>query len=558
MTASKTVSDILEESEKFKIDKIEKKINSKVNRILLSNGEVTGLSDYLRDSRNYLEMVAPTSGSLELVTIAFKPTKLKQTVEAYVHSKPVGVLSDFDPDKSEARSILGGSKLYYDIQTTETVVMRSDTVLPFSGEMFLGVMGVKKEELFMVGEPVKVTYAPRISDRFFNARVVGYRDTVKHLNLFTSQSWLDITSKKALEMGPPTEFIELLEHLIPLSADRDFVIHWLYRSLVARARTFLILCGDPGVGKTTLKEVFKGLHGPENTGDGKKSTISGQFNSQLARGTLLWFDELKYGEGDENFMKEMPNDTMAIEFKGQDINTSTDIHNSYIISNNKPRDNYIAMDSRKFCPVKITKTRLDKIWSTGKIDNFKAKFNPKDKRYSEEYIAQIGYWIFKEGPKHAGKYINDEYESPKLYELRHTSLSKWKKRLVDVLNLMDDRGTDLREVQKIASDTFEKQPISKFTYQYLDSWWSKYNSKVKSNLTLPEESTVEAFLTVYKNLEGKKICEVEEVAGDIIFRKLGQSSKPHDFEEETDFDNFDDIARPANKVDSSDNYNDIL
>ena len=558
MDFEKYVTDLLDSESEFKLSKIEvRQTTGKVSRVLLQTGKIELFAEYLRRSKDYVSFKAKESGSFELFLILSKPAKLKQAIEHYIYNIDKGSMADFDPDKSEARSVIEGAKLYYDIQTSETVVLKGEEVLPFSGEMFLGLTGIKKEEMYSHGEPIKTVYAPRIQKRFYDSKVPGFKAKVKHLNLFTRQAWLDIPAEEVLELGPPTEFIELLEHLLPLEADRDFVIHWLYRSLVARARTFLILCGDPGVGKTTLKEVFKGLHDPANTVDGKKSTISGTFNSQLARGTLMWFDELSYKESDENSMKEMPNDTMAVEMKGVD-SVTTDLHNSYVISNNKPRDNYIAMDSRKFCPVKVTKKRLDKVWSPEKIDNFKAKFNIKDERYDVKYIAHIGYWVIQEGPKHFGKYINDEYESPKLYELRHTSLSRWKKRVVDVITLMDDRGLKLSEIPKVAADTFEKFRISHFDYNDLSLWWTKYNSKHKSILTLPEESTVESFLTIYKNLEGKSIIEVDDSLGYPIYRKLGQSSKPHDFEEETDFENFDDIAIPANKVDSSDNYNDIL
>ena len=132
----------------------------------------------------------------------------------------------------------------------------------------------------------------------------------------------------------------------------------MYAALFNRAYTFLILCGAGGIGKNRLKLVNKALHGHHNAIDGKKSTFTERFNSQLYDCTEAWFDELTYTMDMENVMKEIQNDTISIERKGIDATRSTKIYASSVISNNKPRDNYIAFDARKFVPLQLTNNRL--------------------------------------------------------------------------------------------------------------------------------------------------------------------------------------------------------
>ena len=507
--------------------------------IKLSNGTSTTMTIYLAlateelnnyryDNIDYYKFVSGKGSS----------PRIKSIITSYIDSKRETL--ELDQGVKNIINHLEEANLYVDALTNQAVVAKNGIILPYSLDVYMSVKGIDKKDLFLNALTCRIIYAPRVEDRFFEDVYPGYDDKVLHINTFHPQDW----KKVPTPVGPvsqPQEFCELIEHLIPLEADRDFFIHWFYRSLIARARTFLILCGDPGVGKTTVKDVFKAVHGPDNTVDGKKSTLSGQFNAQLAFGTLMWFDELKYSEENENFMKEMPNDTMAIEFKGVDTTRSTELNNSYVISNNKPRDNYIAMDSRKFAPIGITNVRLDKIWSSSKIDNFRGKLNPRDTRYDVEFVAHIAHWILQEGPKYDGRYLNDEYSSRRLQELRHTSLSKWKRRLVTMLEHMDERGIPHEDLGKITSETFKKFRIKSVNYELIEEWFDKYSAKGKTKLLLPDETTVMSFLRSYVNLDGKAICFVDE---NEVVHKIGPSTVVREDEEEE----FEEYANPIDAL----------
>src|SRR5690606_14664466 len=137
--------------------------------------------------------------------------------------------------------------------------------------------------------------------------------------------------------------------------------------------------------------------------------------------TLAWVDELRYDDEMENTMKELQNDSISIERKGIDTTRATKIHASIVISNNKPRANYIAFDARKFVALKIAGHRLEESMSLEEIDLLTRKVeDEKSEHFDSKFLAQIAKWIKRRGA--SKKWRNLEYKGPMFWTLAHTSM----------------------------------------------------------------------------------------------------------------------------------------
>jgi hypothetical protein len=278
---------------------------------------------------------------------------------------------------------------------------------------------------------------------------------------------------------------------------------------------YLVLCGAPGVGKNTLKRVLKALHGDLNTVDGKKSTLTTQFNSQLSNGTLIWFDELRYNEAEENVMKEIPNDSISIESKGVDASRSTLLYGSYVISNNKPRDNYLSMDARKFAPINLTSKRLEESMDPKEIEELLNKLDPTKETYDVQFISQMANWILKNCD--SDEWPNDEYRSEMFYVLTHTSMTKWQRKLMSIISDMKVGGHEYvkGKVNKAEVEKFKIYGYGSISCSAMELLFESYNKAEKRNLIFPEFSTVESFLTYYRDLSGNKVCKITKIPGNV-------------------------------------------
>jgi hypothetical protein len=377
----------------------------------------------------------------------------------------------------------------------------TESVSRVSGEIYLLIHQIPPLEAAAQSRKVIPDYMPR-GKRGVTMVKVGEDREESIFNMYTPPDWKRYKYWKKLPDRLPVEFDKLIKHLFPISEEREFFFAWLHDSLFKRSFTFLILCGAPGTGKNRLKLVMRALHGHVNTTDGKKSTLVERFNSQLSESTLAWFDELHYDADMENTMKELQNDSISIERKGVDATRATKIHASIVISNNKPRDNYIAFDARKFAPLVITGNRLEASMTSAEIDALTQKVeDPKSSTYDVQWIAQIAKWVKAHGA--SKRWPNHEYRGPMFWTLAHTSMTRWQKKAI-MLITEPDRGQN--------SGYDEKKKA------YL---WSVLNAKAARkngdrSLMFPDFTSVRAFFEVFKDGKGKKAFSTEPVPGNIL------------------------------------------
>ncbi len=422
------------------------------------------------------------------------------------HAKETGVLRkggkvemEIPPDMKNLTLNLNLSAKYKDEKFFLTYP--DETVSPVSGEMYLMIHQMPPLEAASAARKVIPRYMPREPRGVTEIDNNGKIETT--FNVYTPPLWRNYKGYKKLPDELPKTFRKLVTHLFPIEKEREYFFAWLYESLFNRAFVFLILCGPPGTGKNRIKLVYRALHGHANTIDGKKSTLVERFNSQLSESTLGWFDELKYDVEMENTMKELQNDSISIERKGVDATRGTKIHSSLVISNNKPRDNYIAPDARKFAPLVITKKRLEESMTPEEIDELTKKVEDETSdTFDVAYIAQIAKWVKKHGK--SNKWPNLEYRGPMFWTLAHTSMTRWQKRAV--MLIMDPTSKTERNGYNSTEGRF--------------LWSTLQEKSLKKNgdrsLQFPDFTSVSAFFEMFRDSKGRKAFTTESVPENIM------------------------------------------
>jgi hypothetical protein len=376
-----------------------------------------------------------------------------------------------------------------------------ETVSKVSGEIYMLIRQLSPIEAAASARKVIPEYRPRDRRGVFAVDNGGKTETI--FNTYNPPLWRGLPDWRGLYDGQPKLFTKLIEHLFPIKEEREYLYAWMYESLFGRAPVFLVLCGEPGTGKNRLKLILRALHGHSNTVDGKKSTLVERFNSQVKAGTLLWFDELSYDMDMENNMKELQNDSIAIESKGIDATTATKIYASSVISNNRPRDNFITHESRKFVPLSIRPSRLEVSMTPEEIKSFTEKVeDPTAPTFDIKFIAQIAKWIKKHGK--SNKWPNLEYRGPMFWALAHTSMTRWQKKaiqvLLDPLSMTERMGFDKKENSFL--------------------WSTLHDKSLKRNgdrsLIFPDFTSVKAFFEVFRDSTGKKVFSTSYVPGQNI------------------------------------------
>lgn len=377
-----------------------------------------------------------------------------------------------------------------------------------TGRYYISRCGIPPAVAYKMARAVIPEYHPRKAPGTFDEMNPQTEEKETILNTYVPADW-DLWKRKnkrqwnKLHSSPPTLFIKLLQHLIPDPKERKYFYAWLYASMTSRSYVYLVLCGVPGSGKNRLKLVLRALHGRDNTNDGKKSTLDNRFNSQLSTGTLTWFDELKYDSDMENVMKEIQNDYLSIERKGVDATRSSTIHSSMVISNNKPRDNFLAFDARKFAPLVLGSKDLRHSMTEAEIDRLTRKVEIGKPDFDVKFVAQIAKWILSIGKANLEKHPTLEYRGPMFWTLAHTSMTRWQKKAIMVL-------IDKKTGTKVGWDDVEKAHL-----------WSKVEEKIikrsgDNSMMFPDYSTIKAFFDIFRDGEGRKAFDTKLVAGSIL------------------------------------------
>lgn len=375
-----------------------------------------------------------------------------------------------------------------DISNTEKILLINKDdfrVTPYDPKFFTLLYGWSIPDFCNQGILAKHIYNPRSKERMYKA-TLGTQE-VNFLNVYSPPKWMETSIENP---KIPTLFKNFMRHLFPLYEEREYVYDWLHKSLTDRAYVYLVLNGKKGVGKNTFKHFYRALHGTHNFVDGKKSLLTTQFNSQLDECRALVLDEVRYTEDEENVLKEIQNDNVSIERKGEDATRGSVIHCSIILMNNEAKDNFIAVDSRRFSPMTLGDKKLEESLTSEDIDMLIGKFKEDSPYYDPNFIAQIGHWILQKGRnKRWGK--EDCYKGPRFHELVQTSLSEWRKYIIAEVRALKNSDNDMPLRLSEIAEAFGK--------------------KFKSRKVFPDYTRVVNFCHYYRDKEGKRLLDIKEV-----------------------------------------------
>lgn len=377
------------------------------------------------------------------------------------------------------------------------VTTKDEYLSKISGASYIQMMGMKADEAVVNARHVFMEYDPR-GGKGVRA-VKSSRESRQVFNTYVPPLWRGHSNVKLKHPRIHPLFLKCIKHVFPIKIERQFFYAWLYMSLFKRSPTYLILCGNAGLGKNRIKLLLRALHGHENTPDGKRSSLTERFNSQVERTTCLWFDELNFNEEVENILKEMQNETLSIERKGVDATRSTKIFSSMVISNNYPRNNYIQFDSRKFVPLLLGATRLGTSMTNKEIDQLtKMTSFPDAKEFDVGALAEFVGWLKQNGPGLAEKFPNLEYKGPMFYRLAHTTMSRWQIAIVQFMLSP--------EKLKTAYVTDRKD---------LGVKWTTIEPQIRRVLSkgynMPHTETIKRFMEIYCSLKGEQGFKVTPV-----------------------------------------------
>ena len=377
------------------------------------------------------------------------------------------------------------------------------------GDTYMALAGISPAEAISVARLVVPKYMPRAAPGIHPTVDPTTLTKVNYFNSYVPASWQlwklrNQQEWDALPASPPKEIVEMLQHVVPIKEERQYLYAWLSLSITDRAYVYLVLQGKEGVGKNRIKLMFTALHGKHNSMDGKKECFGAgdsKFNGQLFESTGGWFDELKYDADMEARMKEYQNDSASKELKGIDATRNSEVHCSMAISNNHARDNYILFNSRKFVPLVLGKTNLNEVMSPQAIGAFSEKLEEGKSTFDVKYVAQIAKWLLRVGPKYQSNYPGMEYRGPKFWELAHASMSRWQKVAVNALTSRDNRG-----------NIFPGWSHTKQGYKWSEVETALKRKKEFGDRDYRDATTVKTLFDNYRDTEGKKVFETEAIA----------------------------------------------
>jgi len=325
------------------------------------------------------------------------------------------------------------------IITNETILMypKDKVISEMSYEAWTRSLG--KEEKMMMEQSIQL--AKFIYDPYDISTLVPMSfdgGELLKINLYLPPKWREKENNYNEEI--PESIETILRHLF-VGNSYEYVLDWLYHTLINRNETYLVLNGAKGVGKGIFSSITKMLVGQENYIEAPDSLLDTQFNSALDKKRVIVFDEFVVKKGDHTKLKRYINKYQNIEKKGKDADKSTEIFNSYIISNNDESDMYLESDDRRFSVVDLTETNLTKLMTEEEISEL-----VKEIEDNEDLAREFGYFIYNRGEVKYSRF--HAYKGEKYDRLVMSSLKTWQKLIVEKLL----EGEDMLELKRLRKE----------------------------------------------------------------------------------------------------------
>lgn len=228
--------------------------------------------------------------------------------------------------------------------------------------------------------------------------------------------------RKVLEQSNdiPKIYETFLKHLFKNHTESyEYVLDWIANGLRSRNYCILATIGTQGVGKGVLGEIMRLLFGDSNFHKGEDRMFKGTFNSQIMNKRLVYCDELKINNvNEENKIKTIVNDFIEIEKKGIDVEEIRNYANFYVSSNNMDAIK-LSGDDRRFSIVNLTDEKLLNVLNTEEIEEL----------LKEENIEELAKFLYyREVDKDK---ILRVFKSERTQEVKDSTLNIWQEWFLD-------------------------------------------------------------------------------------------------------------------------------
>ena len=261
---------------------------------------------------------------------------------------------------------------------------------------------------------------------------------------------------------------KLVNHLFPLSDEREKVLDWVHYALVSKNGTALCLVGDRGTGKSTFMEILRELIGTGYTELASEAVLTDKFNGQLHNKRLVYFEEVKLTE--KKFIDKVKawcNDNLAIEKKGSDSFTAENFASMAFLMNDMASIKILPQERRFSIPL-VAEGKLNKIIPYSEMARFKDGIRNRTEDVLEE-IASFGRFLRDRVPRITNQEpIIGEY----FYKVTDGAISDWQCKLRDYILINGEIGTPI-QINKVFPDigTNSHIPSRRSTYE---AWLSDY------------------------------------------------------------------------------------
>jgi len=232
---------------------------------------------------------------------------------------------------------------------------------------------------------------------------------------------------------------EFFDHFIPDMACREYVFERMMMVVDKRLPIILVMNTLTGTGKGLFVEsILRHGVGRDNWTAAPKSWDRSGFNSWMDSKQIVWFDEEKVmpdGENaNTNYLKRLANDHQAIEKKGQDVNGTTRVHTSIIVTNNQGTKNFrLEEDNRRFSVIDVGLEKMSIIYGEEEANRIgDAIANNEDNMIDE-------FWLWLSSRYSTQKYGNPFtlWKGPAYKMFLYESRTLWQKVVIDMCKTGD-------------------------------------------------------------------------------------------------------------------------
>ncbi|EJG0740990.1 PriCT-2 domain-containing protein [Cronobacter sakazakii] len=199
--------------------------------------------------------------------------------------------------------------------------------------------------------------------------------------------------------GDVTPFLQHIEKLLPVEADRDILLNWMAYKVQHPGecmRWAPVLVGAPGNGKTTVADVMRYAIGDKYVSVVQSSDVDNKFNGWAYEKCLAVINDFKVGDKRDvmEVLKPMITDKrIPVQKKGTDTVTSSN-HLGFIITSNH-RDAVVkTSDDRRYAVFFTAQNNESDIMRDGMDDG---------------YFVQLNDWLDSNGYSAVAEYLSQRH-----------------------------------------------------------------------------------------------------------------------------------------------------